>query len=612
MEPSPPTSSPPSMKAAPPPPPPTRSAWHKFQPVFFNPSLKLTALRIALLASFITSALGSQWFEHLFEENGVKPTKSIIYVVVLAFTIWEAFQPSPHSAFKLFFFIRLVDLLLIIAEIVLLTFHAKYFKFDRWSPKSIIAVVIAIWTLIVCLIFLALCRVVAVIRKLGANLLKPFDLLEDSQRMKGLPIKNSPAAASILLGRSIWRTRFPGESTAIRLFRGILGGSFILLMVIYGIINVAIYPVRETALTPVKEYRVEGTPFDFRLEQPVWHLAFMRPTMGAQRTDNSGNIFREAVQLKPLWDDSNLDKPECVDDPIAENFEINHVIYETIFSYCPPRNNQYGITSSVQANLPDLLVTINFTMLGLSTEPAKTNLWANAVQVMPGLVENIEYLLRTTSPISMLPGTNNLAELEMEVRQKFRYPALSGLGMFESTYSFVTPRLKSLLPEPLLVIAPNDPFIAAGSDVATLRIFLPDAISDIKIVEDYREKAVLDGFAVIGGLWTFLCAVFAIVFGISMTRIVFDMKPLSVFGIAQKFERDRIVEEYFTHYPQIRSEIDLPHRDRGLVTLFRDHLIDVELFQTYLSESEKEREKIEDAEADVDPAAIDPTLRYRI
>ncbi|KAF9039112.1 hypothetical protein BJ165DRAFT_1407347 [Panaeolus papilionaceus] len=477
---------------------------------------------------------------------------------------------------------------------------------------AVIAFVVAVWTLIACLLFLTICRIVAVIRKKGTNLLKPFDLLEDSQRLKGLPIKTSPAAASILLGRSIWKTRFHGESTFVRLMRGMLGGIFILVMVVYGIVNVAIYPVRETALTPVKEYRVQSTPFDFPLEAPLWNIAFMRPMLGGYESYTNASSFRDAVQLIPLWDSSNDDIPECINDPQPHLETINKVTYQIIYSSCPPRQNTTDLLP-VQIYLPDILIQVNFTMLGAVVD-ATANLWANAIQVMPGLTRNNFYVVRSSSPITMLPSTNNLAELEMEIRRIFKHPALSGLGMFESTNTFVTARLKSLLPEPLLTTAPNSTLITVADNFSTLRVFLPDAISDVKIVEDYREKAVLDGFAVIGGLWTFLCAVFAIFFGISMTRILFDAKPLSVFGLAQKFERDTIVEEYFANYPQIRSEIELPHRDRGLLTLFRDHLIDVELFQRHIQETEKERTNVENAEPDldVDPTTLDPTLRYRM
>lgn len=69
-------------------------------------------------------------------------------------------------------------------------------------------------------------------------------------------------------------------------------------------------------------------------------------------------------------------------------------------------------------------------MLGAVVD-ATANLWANAIQVMPGLTRNNFYVVRSSSPITMLPSTNNLAELEMEIRRIFKHPALSGLGMFE-------------------------------------------------------------------------------------------------------------------------------------------------------------------------------------
>ena len=95
--------------------------------------------------------------------------------------------------------------------------------------------------------------------------------------------------------------------------------------------------------------------------------------------------------------------------------------------------------------------------------------------------------------------------------------------------------------------------------MASIRILSPNDFSNWRIIQDYRERSVLKGFAVVGGLWTFLCGVFAMIFGPSLMQILFgmsssfglplwhlcltwnlDVKPLSVFGLIHRlFERER-------------------------------------------------------------------------
>lgn len=79
---------------------------------------------------------------------------------------------------------------------------------DRFDPTSFIVLFVASWCLVAVLLFLLICRIAAIVRHGGKNLLKPFDFLEDAVRQKGIPIEGFPAAYSMLIGRSIWRTQF--------------------------------------------------------------------------------------------------------------------------------------------------------------------------------------------------------------------------------------------------------------------------------------------------------------------------------------------------------------------------------------------------------------------
>jgi len=56
---------------------------------------------------------------------------------------------------------------------------------------------------------------------------------------------------------------------------------------------------------------------------------------------------------------------------------------------------------------------------------------------------------------------------------------------------------------------------------ASLLIFPRIGFSDLKILQDYRDKSILKGFSSVGGLWTALALFFGALFGSSLVRVVF-------------------------------------------------------------------------------------------
>ena len=63
--------------------------------------------------------------------------------------------------------------------------------------------------------------------------------------------------------------------------------------------------------------------------------------------------------------------------------------------------------------------------------------------------------------------------------------------------------------------------IPRSTNISTLRAFLYDGDFGWTLLQDYRDKSVLNGFASVGGLWTFLSGIFTIVFGSSLLRMLF-------------------------------------------------------------------------------------------
>ena len=86
-----------------------------------------------------------------------------------------------------------------------------------------------------------------------------------------------------------------------------------------------------------------------------------------------------------------------------------------------------------------------------------------------------------------------------------------------------------VFPDPEAAAASSN--ITRGPDVANIRILSPNDFSNWKLVLDCREKSVLKGFAVGGGLWTFLCGAFATIYGPSLMQILFGMTSYMIHRI---------------------------------------------------------------------------------
>lgn len=145
--------------------------------------------------------------------------------------------------------------------------------------------------------------------------------------------------------------------------------------------------------------------------------------------------------------------------------------------------------------------------------------------------------------------------------------------------------------------AGSSPFIPQSPEVSTIRLFSQSIVdpSEWLFRHEYREKSVLKGFANVGGLWTFLAGVFAVIFGSPILRILFGepvpktrflgplisecdtgIKPFSLFGLAHSFGESEIREATLAQYPGLLKDIRNLHPDRGLLTLIYDHLIDLD------------------------------------
>lgn len=83
-------------------------------------------------------------------------------------------------------------------------------------------------------------------------------------------------------------------------------------------------------------------------------------------------------------------------------------------------------------------------------------------------------------------------------------------------------------PIPILNIGPlfpNPKTMFEGNNISSLELFIPerDVLAKYSIKQEFHEHRVMNGLSTLGGLWTFLSGIFAVISGTSILLIMFGM-----------------------------------------------------------------------------------------
>lgn len=438
------------------------------------------------------------------------------------------------------YFPELFDLILVSLEISA-WFYLGLSKLvvGRSSTDTAVILAVTLYALMAGLCLTLVFRVACILRSGGRKLLEPFNLFSGCE--------SPPSESSrhqVLFGRNIWKSAFRGEAKFVRVLRGVLAISFLFAVLAFSAFLIIIDPIHETGLVPTKDYRAPDILYDFNMELPVWSIvAFIDMRLPiASRPD----VFKSAISVIPLWDNSSDYKPDCV--PLPGNLTVggksqnvqSDPYIQAITIFCPSRRvglNAQEIMSAPSPDVsPDLLVTINFTTLGMFDD-SLVDARMRTVSILVGLTNNTNDVVANTIPTPMFPGLNLAGNISREFKRRFVKPPLASWGIFSSSTSFLVTGLSPLFYDPSSLI-PRSP------DTGTLRIFGQNDHSDWELHQDYRDKSVWSGLASVGGFWTFLNGAFGIIFGTRLVLILFGIKPGSIFGIAHLFQRQRPADEH--------------------------------------------------------------------
>ncbi|CAA7268416.1 unnamed protein product [Cyclocybe aegerita] len=490
--------------------------------VFFGIRPRLWLLRIICLCSLLSFSL--LWF---VEFTDLELPFGILLSCILVYHVASAFQ-----------LIRLwinpyLDLFVLFCLIGGLMHRAP--TVNEWSSQVFVLYVVVVYGLVGFLSVLAILRLVMIAKNRGGLRMGwNYDMLTDSSAGT-----DTPSAQNILLGKSIWQRHINGEASTLILARGILAIVLIFSLSAVSIVAIVLDPLRDSGLVPIKEVRSLDVPTDFKGEPSVWNV-IAPPQFLALHASISTAVTILKGFLKP-----------------------SRSIVRLAFR-CPREHTWFPIPRS--DSLPNLLVIVNFTRIRFRDDLIDTA--KNSIQIIVNLTNDTNLAARRTQPTTIPPGVNLMGTLNLELRQLHKNPSISALG-FTSSETIMVTRMGSVFPDPEAGVSP---LIPQSSNISTFRLFVQNDPSEWRIIMDYRDKSVIGGFSTVGGLWAFLSGIFTAIFGTSLMRIIFGVKPLSVLGMAHSLQghqtiREQISEDYKGAAKELQDA-------QGVIALLRDHVID--------------------------------------
>ncbi|KAF9523166.1 hypothetical protein CPB83DRAFT_910834 [Crepidotus variabilis] len=554
-----------------------------------------TSLRFALLRLLCIASVSAALVELITGKERIVVQREIHWIVgttvlsqiILIHHLASAFGPAFGPVFLL---PRCIDGILLSLEmtgIVLQVMQNPVAEIFSETHSSKVARTLSWWTLLVVLSGLLIFRLgdfwaALMERSLYQSLIKGYDLLwpirnglesgeaeniEDERR--GTKI----FAARVFFGN--WREHFRGEASWVMYSRGLLSTALILGILIHAWFNLVQQPFQENALRLVREHRATTLPPDIILTRP----GFLRVIVARSHLENFGQTdLAAAVTLQTVYRVNKV-KGRCALNQTREELVIvkNKVIeIETLSFFCHDLSQTVDPEALRVASQADFIVTVNFTQLGLWDDGGFI---ADSVQIYLGLTKNTLDVVTKSSPIVLTPGANLVGLMRTIMRREFLSPRFSVVGIFDIYRTFLTSET--------VYVWPNS-ITRSPADIGTVRIKPPVKSSEWKVVEEYCEKSVLSGISTVGGLWTFLAGIFAAIYGTSVMKILFALKPLSLFGYAHFLQKEKLRQAYMAEYPRVKDDLQVLPHDRGLLALIHDHLLELDFLSTKQEENNPE------------------------
>ncbi|KAJ7617766.1 hypothetical protein FB45DRAFT_214510 [Roridomyces roridus] len=115
----------------------------------------------------------------------------------------------------------------------------------------------------------------------------------------------------------------------------------------------------------------------------------------------------------------------------------------------------------------------------------------------------------------------------------------------------------------------------AAPGLTSLTLFMSYLVPTHGLQEMLGTSAI-SGFSALGGLWTSVDGIFAILFGANVVYFLFGSRHLSALGMAHIFQRGTLIRRWHEDFPKLHTEGGQPgSKDAGVVAFIRQRLLDV-------------------------------------
>ncbi|KAF5345261.1 hypothetical protein D9756_011422 [Leucocoprinus leucothites] len=373
-----------------------------------------------------------------------------------------------------------------------------------------------------------------------------------------------PSRWTIFMGATPWGRRFRSDTM---LSRGARGGTAILCL--FAMLSLLSY------LTVVRPSYVPTSDSSSFIQNSRMDV------------DARGNYDIESLYLSI---------PD-VDSSSSEHLKLTTKIHDLVYISFPPWDCGSNITctvmdsSSLRISCPlpydpedhlwvsnlfqenHIMITLNFTGLVVrfqeqSPVPLEVFLYLGETDDFGGDLATV------AEPVILSPGTHLRG-----------YPVLTGHGRVSNTAAaamgflkyrnFYATHFRSLTPDPYNFSTSyysqlnSCNFSGKESTTATIRTRLPDDVTPQAHKEqDSYGNTIWSGFALLGGVWTFVSGFYAAIFGSTLLLVLFGIKPLSVYGLIHAFSGRRVSLVEGNH--GISAE-----EQARTIALLQEHLMDV-------------------------------------
>ncbi|KAF7783420.1 hypothetical protein Agabi119p4_1444 [Agaricus bisporus var. burnettii] len=343
----------------------------------------------------------------------------------------------------------------------------------------------------------------------------------------------------LLFGENTFKRRFGVDRMFIRGIRGVISIICLLAMITLGYIVLVVQPTQ-------KQLYLQTLWYPYSINDLTGTIMTMQVALALPVEALIRGIDLSTIDLNIKW------RPESLHVPChSSGLQLLQVScnVNSPFSQHPP---------------DDLIITINYTTAlhqpDISMSWFRTAVYLNFNR--PG--DSLDPMDVIVPPIQLFPGLHLFGTTFYSFRDTYASSRDLSFGIPHYDRRLVQ-NVQALIPDPEVTRTSN-----SDNTTATLRLTYQGGSysvqSGYKIEREQSSNSVLSGFALLGGVWTFINGLFATIFGCSLLLVLFGIKPLSIYGIVHLFQRRRtLVDGGYTLSAEEQSRT---------IAVLREHLLD--------------------------------------